>query len=51
MPKKEPKKKPKNKCAGCVWGKKICEHKVLCLFPYCVKEHGHVKPDNETSNH
>lgn len=41
MPKS--KKKEQNKCEGCVWGTKVSERKYLCLFPFCVKEKGHVK--------
>ena len=43
--KQDNEKKTKHKCVGCVWGTKVCDgRKILCFFPYCVKEKGHVKP-------
>ena len=38
-------KKDKCKCKGCVWGRKVDDRKYLCLFPFCVKEKGHAKPE------
>ncbi|WP_298023679.1 hypothetical protein [uncultured Dysosmobacter sp.] len=31
------KKKEKNPCEGCVWGRTITEEKIFCPFPRCVK--------------
>ena len=38
-------KKDKCKCKGCVWGRKVDDRKYLCLFPFCIKEKGHAKPE------
>jgi hypothetical protein len=27
-----------HKCRGCIWGKKISNELILCMFPNCVKK-------------
>lgn len=38
--------KPKNKCKGCPWGKRIHQRLTLCMFPECVR--GEPKREEET---